>query len=1325
MKMLMKSNQPPQMKVDAFEKDKLAQATEILKWNLQRKLVWVLRRMHPNKGVISDIDADAEISLVDETQRLDDDLIFDTTVDLGGEEVVVKPAETGVSPALNFSKYIFESMVRNVDSSAKFLMYPRFIQVFLDNQVDDMTIHHTKYTSPALTQKVFENMRRVGKGFYGNETPLFDTMLVQPQTQADEDVKMHVDEEQPATASAPSISEPQDQPSIPHDSLEQEPTHSSPYDSPLTGVNLPRSEEGSLQLAELMALCITLHRKVDALEKDKLAQATKILSLKKRVEKLEKRRKSKPSVLRIGSATRISLVDETQRLDDDLIFDTTADLGGEEVVVKPAETSVGAALDVEVSAAEPAVTTVSSLVTTNSVTITAVEPVITTTKPKAKGITIQEPLVTQKITVSFISSSKGKVIMIESEKPVKIKDLSAHDEQVAKDLHDKFQVELEKEAKRQEEASMAALAELHDVVQAQIDADRELAARMTLEEHEKYTVEERARMLAEFIKNKKKQLAVERAEAIRSKPPTKSQLRNLMMTYLKNIGRFTHAQLKHKDFEEIQGLYNKEKELVDTFVHIGSEEDERKIKDLNTNKRKKRIRMKRSSKKQKTKADLKEEEQLKTFLSIVPNEEEVIDYEVLDKRYQIVDWKSKFYLNDRYREPYDYYRVFRAGGSSRYIKTFTEMVSRFDRMDFLKLHSLVMQRFETTNPEGIDLILWGDLKTIVHILMLEDGTEFHMLAERKYPLTKETLEKMLVLRMTTESDSKAAFDLLRLVLLVEDFAAAEVLKNLLQVVSAVRVNINTVFFSQVFDVSTVYTSIFRTTMDEYDQPSTQSYAFLLSSKGVCKYERDKDVEMPVAEEQPATTSAPSTYEPQDQPSTPHDSPKQEPTHSSPYDSPLTGVNPPRSEEGSLQLAELMALCTSLQRKVDSLEKDKLAQATEILKEASLGAEENASKQGGMISDIDVEISLVDETQRLDDDLIFDTTADLVGEKVVMKPAETGVSVALDVEELTDNDMTMAEALAELKTSKPKVVTTIPILNSATIVTTTKPKAKGITIQEPSVTQKTAISFISSFEGKAIMIESKKPVKIKDLSAHDEQVAKDLHDKIQVELEEEASMLLSCWFTHAQLKHRDFEEIQGLYNKEKELVDTFVPIGYEEDERMIKDLNTKAEEESSNKDVDSTNKRKIMGDLMTIYRVFRADGSSRYIKTFTEMVSRFDRMDFLELHSLVMQRFETTTPEGIDLILWGDLKTMFEANAVDELWKNQEDWILKSWNLYENCGVHILMLEDGTEFHMLAERKYPLTKETLEKMLVLRLTAESESEAAFDLLRFIQKQIDEM
>nr|GEX74131.1 putative ribonuclease H-like domain-containing protein [Tanacetum cinerariifolium] len=81
----------------------------------------------------------------------------------------------------NFSKYIFDNMVRNVDSPSKFLMYPRFLQVLINNQVDDFSSHTTRYTSPALIQKVFANMRKIGKGFSGIETPLFATMLVQPQ----------------------------------------------------------------------------------------------------------------------------------------------------------------------------------------------------------------------------------------------------------------------------------------------------------------------------------------------------------------------------------------------------------------------------------------------------------------------------------------------------------------------------------------------------------------------------------------------------------------------------------------------------------------------------------------------------------------------------------------------------------------------------------------------------------------------------------------------------------------------------------------------------------------------------------------------------------------------------------------------------------------------------------------------------------------------------------------------------------------------------------------------------------------------------------------
>nr|GEX31596.1 hypothetical protein [Tanacetum cinerariifolium] len=85
-------------------------------------------------------------------------------------------------------------MVRNVDSPSKFLMYPRFLQVMINAQVYDLSSHTTKYTSFVLTQKVFANIRRIGKGFSGVETPLFDTMLVQPQVQDAAEVKEDEDD---------------------------------------------------------------------------------------------------------------------------------------------------------------------------------------------------------------------------------------------------------------------------------------------------------------------------------------------------------------------------------------------------------------------------------------------------------------------------------------------------------------------------------------------------------------------------------------------------------------------------------------------------------------------------------------------------------------------------------------------------------------------------------------------------------------------------------------------------------------------------------------------------------------------------------------------------------------------------------------------------------------------------------------------------------------------------------------------------------------------------------------------------------------------------
>ncbi|GJT34184.1 ribonuclease H-like domain-containing protein [Tanacetum coccineum] len=91
---------------------------------------------------------------------------------------------------------------------------------------------------------------------------------------------------------------------------------------------------------------------------------------------------------------------------------------------------------------------------------------------------------------------------------------------------------------REEEASKAVIAETCDEVQAGIDADALFAAKLQQEEREEYTIEEREK--------------------------------NLMMTYLKNMGGYKHSQLKSKTFAEIQGLYERQKRVIDDFKPMDS-----------------------------------------------------------------------------------------------------------------------------------------------------------------------------------------------------------------------------------------------------------------------------------------------------------------------------------------------------------------------------------------------------------------------------------------------------------------------------------------------------------------------------------------------------------------------------------------------------------------------------------------------------------------------------------------------------------------------------------------------------------------------------------
>ncbi|GJZ99188.1 hypothetical protein Tco_0671739 [Tanacetum coccineum] len=98
-----------------------------------------------------------------------------------------------INKNFNFSKYIFDNMVKNLEGGVKFLMYPRFVQVFLDKQVEGMSSHKGIYVIPSYTKKVFANMKRPGKGFSRKVTPLFATMMIQATEDMGEDAAAPTD----------------------------------------------------------------------------------------------------------------------------------------------------------------------------------------------------------------------------------------------------------------------------------------------------------------------------------------------------------------------------------------------------------------------------------------------------------------------------------------------------------------------------------------------------------------------------------------------------------------------------------------------------------------------------------------------------------------------------------------------------------------------------------------------------------------------------------------------------------------------------------------------------------------------------------------------------------------------------------------------------------------------------------------------------------------------------------------------------------------------------------------------------------------------------
>ncbi|GKA86393.1 hypothetical protein Tco_0808104 [Tanacetum coccineum] len=248
--------------------------------------------------------------------------------------------------------------------------------------------------------------------------------------------------------------------------------------------------------------------------------------------------------------------------------------------------------------------------------------------------------------------------------------------------------------------------------------------------------------------------------------------------------------------------------------------------------------------------------------------------------------------------------------------------------------------------------------------------------------------------------------------------------------------------------------------------------------------------------------------------------------------------------------------------------------------------------------------------------------------------------------------------------------------------------------------------------------------------------------------------------HADLKTKSFDEIKALYEKKKKFVkeDVSAKVPAKQD---VAEQGTKKRKGGHMKmiarkrkrpqpDVDSDDEHRkclkivtfegtidseIMetksfiskldkvsspeGDYLVVYRV---NGNFRAFNYLMEVLHIFDRQDLFHLYDLVMKQYSESTPEGIELILWGDLKIMMESSIEvtdqGDFWNDQQDWEIVTWRLYEACGVCILEFKDGTVIHMLVERKYPLSKELLQRMLDFGLEVEVESTAALDLIRVL-------
>ncbi|GJU17927.1 hypothetical protein Tco_1145893 [Tanacetum coccineum] len=396
-------------------------------------------------------------------------------------------------------------------------------------------------------------------------------------------------------------------------------------------------------------------------------------------------------------------------------------------------------------------------------------------KEKEKGVEIRNvkdtkrPRPTSKRLILTLRPLPKIDLKIKAEK--KFKQL-ANDEEVARKVQEEWEAEEEKKRLDEEEATKAALSNEYDFIQARLNADKILAEKLQEEEREILIAIGSALFLFSHLfesediteaEKKFKQLAndEEVARKVQEEWEAKGEKKRL------DEEEATKAALSN-EYDFIQTRLNANKILAKKLQEEERDKDDivkGEIKEEEgTRKRKLGKRKKMKSKKRKFTS--KDEEELRLCLTIAPDEDKEVDYEILDKKYPIIEWRSEYLTTkpqyDETEEVEDVYLnvVIRSNRRRRYFSTLMAVLSILDRDDICAIYQLVMNRYQDETPEGFDKILWGDLIIMfnqsdsdefwnaqqnwkivswklhsssgVHTIMTDEGVFIHIFIENKF-----------------------------------------------------------------------------------------------------------------------------------------------------------------------------------------------------------------------------------------------------------------------------------------------------------------------------------------------------------------------------------------------------------------------------------------------------------------------------------------------------------------------------------------------------------------------------------------------------------------